>query len=149
MRNRLNANQNTKLKTKKELLREKQNLLAEKKKELEQLKLRKPKKLERSCDHHVLDKSSEMSATSPSREANAMHTPPRSSAVRHEPPVSSASRKRHASIFEVKTRQLVEEERKVFRQLHAKRLDFEESDENEATHPIQTHLDRKPEDRGS
>ena len=45
--------------------------------------------------------------------------------------MSSASKKRHSTIFEVKTRQLVEEESKVFRKLHAKQLDFNENDESE------------------
>lgn len=100
------------------------------------MKLKKPMKVDRSHDRHVTHRSPEIHTTSPRREMNIRHTPPPSSAARREQVVSSASKKRHASIFEVKTRQLVEEESQVFRQLHAKRLDFREADENEVTHPV-------------
>ena len=128
VRNRLNTTQTAKLEKQKERLREKQQLLSEKKKELE---IRKSQQQAWSGSHNLMSKSLEKhSSTSPSREFIIRHTPS-SASGRREPVVSSASKKRHSSIFEVKTRQLVEEESKVFRKLHAKRLDLDEDDENE------------------
>ena len=128
VRNRLNASQNAKLKAQKDLLNEKQQQLAEKKKELELTKLKKHKDM--SCDGHVTYKSQERQPTSPAREFCIRQTPSSASA-RRDHILSSASKKRHSSIFEVKTRQLVEEESMAFRQLQAKKLDF---DEIETTH---------------
>ena len=127
VRNRLNATQNIKLKTQKELLSEKQQLLAEKKKELEQIKLRKQQAV--SGDRHVKYKSPERHpSNTQGREFTIRHTP-LSASGRREQAVSSASKKRHSSIFEVKTRQLVEEESQAFLKLHAQKLDFDEEDD--------------------
>ena len=140
MRNRLNTSQNAKLKAQKQLLKEKQQLLAEKKKEVERLKATNQHALLAEAyttgSHH---KSSERIQSSPGREFNIIRTPP--SSVRREQVMSSASKKRHSSIFEVKTRQLVEEESKVFRELYSKKLDFDEIDEEVTTDPKHSQVD--------
>ena len=131
VRNRLNTTQTAKLEKQKERLREKQQLLSEKKQELE---IRKSQHQAWSGSHNLISKSLEKHpSASPSREFIIRHTPSSAHASRRrEQVMSSASKKRHSSIFEVKTRQLVEEESKVFRKLHAKQLDFDENDESEA-----------------
>ena len=136
MRNRLNTSQNAKLKSQKQLLKEKQQLLAEKKKEVERLRAANQHALLAEAyttkEHHKSPKFS------PGREFNIVRTPP--SSVRQEPVMSSASMKRHSSIFEVKTRLLVEEESKAFREQYSKKLDFDEIDEEATTDPKQSHI---------
>lgn len=140
VRNRLNTSQNAKLKAQKQLLKEKQQLLAEKKKEVEWLKATNQHALlaesYTSSDHH---KSPDRMQSSSGREFNIIRTPP--SSVRREQVMSSASKKRHSSIFEVKTRQLVEEESKAFRELYSKKLDFDDIDEEATTDPKQSQVD--------
>ena len=140
MRNRLNTSQNAKLKEQKQLLKEKQQLLAEKKKEVERLKATNQHALlaksYTSSDYH---KSPDRTLSSSSREFNIMRTPP--SSARQEQVMSSASKKRHSSIFEVKTRQLVKEESKAFREQYSKKLDFDDIDEEVTTDPKQSQAD--------
>ena len=143
VRNRLNTSQNAKLKAQKQLLKEKQQLLAEKKLDMEQLKLKEAANQHvfsadpyRTTDAH---KSPDRIQSSPGREFNIRRTPP--SSVRREQVMSSASKKRHSSIFEVKTRQLVEEESKAFRELYSKRLDFDEIEGEDTTDPKLSRVD--------
>ena len=141
VRNRLNTSQNAKLKAQKQLLKEKQQLLAEKKKEVERLKATNQHALlAEAYTTKELHKSPERAQSSPGREFNIIRTPPLSS-VRREQVMSSASKKRHSSIFEVKTRQLVEEESKAFRELYSKKLDFDEIDEETTTEMKQSQAD--------
>ena len=131
VRNRLNANQNAKLKAQKEVLSAKQKLLAEKKQELEQ-RTRQQSLLDDHRKTSDLHKSPDRHSVLPGKDSDVKRTPP-SASPRREQAVSSASKKRHSSIFEVKTRQLVEEESQAFRKLHSRRLDFDEIDGDEAT----------------
>ena len=141
VRNRLNTSQNAKLKAQKQLLKEKQQLLAEKKKDVERLKATNQHALlAEAYTIKELHKSPERAQSSPGREFNIIRTPPSSSA-RQEQVMSSASKKRHSSIFEVKTRQLVEEESKAFRELYSKKLDFDDIDEEATTDTTQSQAD--------
>ena len=142
MCNRLNSSQNAKLKANKQLLKDKQQLLAEKKQER---KLRVAANQQQAlpadtCLMSDFDKSLNKEQSSPGRESSIMRTPPTS--VRQEHLPSSASRKRHSSIFEVKTRQLVEEESKTFRVLHSRRLEFDSVDEDATTESKPLQVDR-------
>jgi hypothetical protein len=140
VRNRLNTSQNAKLKAQKQLLKEKQQLLAEKKKEVERLKATNQHALlAEAYTTKELHKSPDRAQPSPGREFNIVRTPP--SSARREQVMSSASKKRHSSIFEVKTRQLVEEESKAFRELYSKKLDFDEIDEEAATEVKQSQAE--------
>lgn len=134
MRNRLNTSQNAKLKVQKQLLKEKQQLLAEKKREVEWLRATNQHTL--LAEAYTAKELHKSPDRVPGGEFSVTRTPP--SSVRREQVVSSASMKRHSSIFEVKTRQLVEEESKAFRELHSKKLDFDEIDEEATTDPKQS-----------
>lgn len=145
MRNRLNASQNAKLKTQKELLSEKQQLLAEKKKELEQVKLAKPNQQTALGDSHVTYKSPDRRLTSQGGEFSIRHTTSLSVSARRDNVQSSASKKRHSSIFEVKTRQLIAEESQAFRQLQSKRLEFNAAEGDDTIKRSPAHLPSSPE----
>ena len=119
LRNRLNAAQNTKLENHKEMLSSKQQLLAEKQRELEQLKR---KQLLATKQGHVTLSGRHVTPpkSTPHKEPfpPAGSTPPTISPDHRTP--SSTSKKRHSSIFEARHRQLREEEGLTFRESQAR-----------------------------
>lgn len=107
-RNRLNASYTSKLKVQKELLAEKKNYLEQRQKELEELN-RAPLTSTPKKKEAVTDAKDFISSIGQSQHSFIVE--------KQDPKLSTTSKKRHASKFEAKTKQLVEEEGISFRKM--------------------------------